>query len=85
MLKIPEDSNQDTTREAYIKLVKKVHPDSGHDEANADRFTEVDSAFKVLQSKFAKDRRGISDDDTEVMVYDIKVRSFKYLIKRFKK
>lgn len=53
--------------------MKKVHPDSGHAEANQDRFQQVDQAFKVLQGKFAKQRRGIMEDmETESKGFDIR-------------
>uniref|UniRef100_A0A1A9WJ41 J domain-containing protein n=1 Tax=Glossina brevipalpis TaxID=37001 RepID=A0A1A9WJ41_9MUSC len=57
--------DQDTVRAAYIELVKKVHPDSGQPEASEERFREIDEAFKFLQQRFAKNRRGIFDDDDE--------------------
>lgn len=53
--------------------MKKLHPDSGHPEACTDRFHDVDQAFKVLQGKFAKQRRGLIEDlETEVKIFDIK-------------
>lgn len=55
--------------------MKTVHPDSGHADASAKKFTEVDNAFRILQSKFAKERRGIRvDEDDGVKEFDIKVR-----------
>lgn len=73
-MKVSPDSDQDTVRLAYINLVKKVHPDSGCDEASAESFAEVDNAFRILQKKYAKERRGIQIQETaEVTEYDIKV------------
>ncbi|XP_062551617.1 dnaJ homolog subfamily C member 28 [Armigeres subalbatus] len=73
ILGVTEQSDQNTVREAYIAMVKKVHPDSGQPEANAEKFQEVDAAFRILQQKFAKSRRGIVEDlqDT-VKVFDIR-------------
>lgn len=48
-----------------------MHPDSGLPEASEERFQEVDEAFKCLQEKFAKNRRGIYEDEEEE-VPDIK-------------
>lgn len=62
---VEETVDQNTVRKAYIELVKKVHPDSGLPESSAERFQEVDEAFKLLQEKFAKNRRGIFEDDEE--------------------
>lgn len=45
ILNISEDSDQEEIRKAYIKLVKRYHPDSGTNEANADKFAEVDYTF----------------------------------------
>lgn len=78
-MKVSSDSDQDTVRLAYINLVKKVHPDSGHEEASTETFAKVDNAFRILQAKYAKERRGIQVQDTaetEVKEYDIKVSSF---------
>ncbi|XP_049279560.1 dnaJ homolog subfamily C member 28 [Anopheles funestus] len=73
LLGVNEQSDQNTVRNAYITLVKKLHPDSGHPEASAERFQEVDTAFRILQEKFAKARRGIVEDlQEQVKVYDIK-------------
>lgn len=59
---------------AYINLVKRVHPDSGCEEASAESFAEVDNAFRILQAKYAKERRGIPTQGTvDVKEYDIKV------------
>ncbi|XP_058818036.1 dnaJ homolog subfamily C member 28 isoform X2 [Topomyia yanbarensis] len=73
ILGVTEQSDQNTVRQAYITLVKKVHPDSGHPEANAEKFQEVDAAFRILQQKFAKARRGIVEDmQDKVKVFDIR-------------
>lgn len=72
ILGVADNSDQNTVRKAYIDIVKRVHPDSGHEEASADRFQQVDEAFKTLQEKFAKNRRGINDDEDEAEVFDIK-------------
>lgn len=45
--------------------MKRVHPDSDQPEASPERFQEIDEAFKVLQRKFAKSRRGILEDESE--------------------
>ncbi|XP_053672387.1 dnaJ homolog subfamily C member 28 [Anopheles nili] len=73
LLGVSEDADQNSVRQAYLKLVKKLHPDSGHPESSAEAFHEVDTAFRVLQEKFAKARRGIVEDlQEQVKVFDIK-------------
>lgn len=70
-----ENPDQNTVRRAYIDLVKKVHPDSGQPESSADRFHEIDEAFKILQERFAKSRRGIFESDEEEVdanIFDIR-------------
>lgn len=65
--------------------MKKVHPDSGHKEASATRFQEVDNAFRILQTKFAKERRNIATGEENISeeeganVCDIKVCIIKIL------
>lgn len=56
------ECDQESVRKAYIEMVKVVHPDSGHPEASAEKFAEVDNAFRILQSKYAKERRGIREN-----------------------
>uniref|UniRef100_T1GRS6 J domain-containing protein n=1 Tax=Megaselia scalaris TaxID=36166 RepID=T1GRS6_MEGSC len=69
-----DNPDQNSVRRAYIDLVKKVHPDSGQPEASAEKFQEIDEAFKILQERFAKNRRGIFEDDEEVdaKIFDIR-------------
>lgn len=70
---MPENSDQNTVRRAYIELVKQVHPDSGHADANDKRFQEVDESFKFIMEKHAKARRNIElHPDDEVKVFDIR-------------
>lgn len=66
------EADQESVRAAYIEIVKLVHPDSGHPEASAEKFAEVDNAFRVLQAKYAKERRGIKENP-EIREHDIKV------------
>lgn len=66
------ETDQETVRAAYIEIVKVVHPDSGHPEASAEKFAEVDNAFRILQAKYAKERRGIRENP-EIKEHDIKV------------
>ncbi|EDW36957.1 GL25975 [Drosophila persimilis] len=72
ILGVCEGADQNTVRQAYLDLVKRVHPDSGCDEASAERFQQVDEAFKLLQEKFAKGRRNIQEDEEQAMEFDIK-------------
>ncbi|XP_055637243.1 dnaJ homolog subfamily C member 28 [Toxorhynchites rutilus septentrionalis] len=73
VLGVTEQSDQNTVRQAYIALVKKFHPDSGNPEASAERFHELDNAFRILQEKFSKSRRGIIEDmQDKVKVFDIR-------------
>jgi DnaJ homolog subfamily C member 28 len=73
VLGVAENSDQNTVRRAYIEMVKRVHPDSGHPEASVEKFREVDESFKHLMEKHAKARRNIDLNlDDEVKVFDIK-------------
>lgn len=75
-MKVSLDADQETVRAAYIGIVKIVHPDSGHPEASAEKFAEVDNAFRILLEKYAKERRGIQEND-DVQEHDIKVKSYR--------
>ncbi|KAK9885282.1 hypothetical protein WA026_010776 [Henosepilachna vigintioctopunctata] len=70
ILEIPEGSNQDQIRNAYLLLVKKYHPDSVSGKANADKFYEVDKAFKTLCADIAREK--MADNEENVEIHDIK-------------
>ncbi|XP_017134445.1 dnaJ homolog subfamily C member 28 [Drosophila elegans] len=72
ILGVHETADQNTVRHAYLDLVKRVHPDSGTEEASAERFQQVDEAFRLLQEKFAKGRRNIQEDEEEALEFDIR-------------
>lgn len=74
ILKVSAEADQESVRAAYIEIVKLVHPDSGHPEASPEKFAEVDNAFRILQAKYAKERRGIKES-SEVRDHDIKVNA----------
>ncbi|XP_018561108.1 dnaJ homolog subfamily C member 28 [Anoplophora glabripennis] len=61
LLEIDENSDQEQIRAAYLKLVKRYHPDSGTEEANTDKFHEVDKAFRLLIRKKSKERWDIEE------------------------
>ncbi|EDV99021.1 dnaJ homolog subfamily C member 28 [Drosophila grimshawi] len=78
VLGVHESADQETVRRAYLDLVKRVHPDADTEEASNERFLQVDEAFRMLQEKFAKSRRNITDDEDdspleeEQMEFDIR-------------
>lgn len=45
MLGLAEGSDQAAVRDSFLKLAKKLHPDSGHPEANAEQFQVVRQQF----------------------------------------
>uniref|UniRef100_A0A1Y1KDU0 J domain-containing protein n=2 Tax=Photinus pyralis TaxID=7054 RepID=A0A1Y1KDU0_PHOPY len=65
ILNVPENSDQETIRRAYLELVKRYHPDSATDEADVKKFQEIDRAFKILMDKKAKERWQVSDEHVE--------------------
>ncbi|XP_044728761.1 dnaJ homolog subfamily C member 28 [Chrysoperla carnea] len=50
VLQVPENSGANDIRDAFIKLAKRFHPDSGHEEANAEKFKEIETAFRILKN-----------------------------------
>lgn len=63
ILGVTEDSDQETIRKAYIDLVKIYHPDSGTKDASAEKFQEIDKAFKVLISKLSLERWNAKEEE----------------------
>ncbi|XP_054289079.1 dnaJ homolog subfamily C member 28 [Macrosteles quadrilineatus] len=56
VLGVKEDSDQETVRQAFLKLVKRYHPDSGSTDADPQRFQEIEKAYRKLQQKFHAER-----------------------------
>ncbi|KAK8387116.1 hypothetical protein O3P69_018043 [Scylla paramamosain] len=56
VLGLPEGSDQAAVRERFLKLAKKLHPDSGHPEASAEQFQVVEKAYRSLLNKFSEER-----------------------------
>lgn len=61
ILGVKKDSDQETVRQAFLQLVKRFHPDSGTSEASAEKFLEIEEAYRHLQDKFHKDRWTINE------------------------
>jgi len=72
VLGIDESSDQEQIRMAYLELVKRYHPDSGTEEANVDKFQEIDQAFKTLMHKKSKERWGVIEEANIINEQDIK-------------
>ncbi len=71
-------ATQEEIRHAYRKLVRRFHPDSGSEEASAERFQEVQEAYRVLGDlarRQAYDRRRAERgrDLTVALAWDIMV------------
>uniref|UniRef100_A0A0K8TG99 J domain-containing protein n=1 Tax=Lygus hesperus TaxID=30085 RepID=A0A0K8TG99_LYGHE len=56
ILGVPNESDQETVRLAFLELVKRFHPDSKSQEADASKFSEIENAYRTLQSEFIKSR-----------------------------
>ncbi|KAF6213920.1 hypothetical protein GE061_011646 [Apolygus lucorum] len=56
ILGVANDSDQETVRQAFLELVKRFHPDSKSQEADASKFNEIENAYRTLQSEFIKSR-----------------------------
>nr|AEE63548.1 unknown [Dendroctonus ponderosae] len=69
-LEIDERSDQEQIRIAYLQLVKRFRPDSGTEEANADKFHEIDNAFRTLMHRKSKEVDVV--DEAIVQEQDIK-------------
>jgi len=69
-LELPEDCNDESmVRGAYLKLVKLYHPDSGSDQADAEKFHKIDLAYKSLLKDFANFRHNRHKIEGEYGLY----------------
>ncbi|XP_053312628.1 dnaJ homolog subfamily C member 28 [Spea bombifrons] len=48
ILDVPEGCSLEEVKNSYLKLAKKYHPDSGSVTADADKFMQIDKAYKAL-------------------------------------
>ncbi|KAL1138274.1 hypothetical protein AAG570_009963, partial [Ranatra chinensis] len=61
VLGVSLDSDQETVRQAFLELVKKYHPDIGGPLASVEKFQEIETAYRKIQEKFAKDRWNVNE------------------------
>ncbi|KAK9501902.1 hypothetical protein O3M35_012538 [Rhynocoris fuscipes] len=71
ILGVAENSDQETVRVAYLDMVKRYHPDSKSEEADANKFLEIESAYRNLQDKFARERFNKNDCEGEYGLYHV--------------
>ncbi|XP_018051893.1 PREDICTED: dnaJ homolog subfamily C member 28 [Atta colombica] len=68
-LGVAENCEDETLRLTFVHLAKRFHPDSGTPEADAIRFSEIESAYREIR----KIRNAQKDEETlEVEEFDIK-------------
>lgn len=69
VLGLAEGSDQAAVRDSFLKLAKKLHPDSGHPEANAEQFQVVERAYRTILNKLSEDRQKLRDCEGEYGLY----------------
>ncbi|XP_067896126.1 dnaJ homolog subfamily C member 28 [Heterodontus francisci] len=62
LLNVQESCNLDEVKEAYLKLVKLHHPDSGSAGADPRKFMQVKEAYKAVVKHLADKRKAESDE-----------------------
>lgn len=72
-LGLKSTADQESVRKAFIALCKRFHPDSGGPEADADKFQQIEKAYRSLQTKFTQERWDVPDLVKDVTEFDIKV------------
>lgn len=70
VLQVCESPTEKELRDNFIRLAKDYHPDSGSGNANAEKFTEVQNAYKTLREHLI----GLTDDTSEIMEKDFGIR-----------
>ncbi|XP_001602711.2 dnaJ homolog subfamily C member 28 [Nasonia vitripennis] len=72
ILGVAEDCADEVLRLAFVNLAKRFHPDSGTKEANATRFSEIESAYREIQRNRYERREEESKKNPDVEEFDIK-------------
>lgn len=70
-LEVAEDCEDETLRLAFIYQVKRFHPDSGTSEANATKFSEIESAYREIRKARMEDKEN-GTNLPEVEEFDIR-------------
>ncbi|CAL7947141.1 unnamed protein product [Xylocopa violacea] len=70
-LEVAEDCEDETLRLAFVYQVKRFHPDSGTSEANATKFSEIESAYRQIRKARMEDKEK-STNLPEVEEFDIR-------------
>ncbi|KAK7080439.1 subfamily C member [Halocaridina rubra] len=68
-LGVASNSDQEAVRNAFIKLAKKFHPDSGHSQADAANFQKIEYAYRRLMEKFSSERHNSNKCEGEFGLY----------------
>ncbi|CAK9799961.1 DnaJ homolog subfamily C member 28 [Anthophora quadrimaculata] len=56
VLEVPEDCEDETLRLAFVYQAKRFHPDSGTSEANAVKFSEIETAYRQIRKERMKEK-----------------------------
>ncbi|CAI9741781.1 Hypothetical predicted protein [Octopus vulgaris] len=70
ILNVSHESSAEEVREAYIRLAKKFHPDSGSENANPQKFAQIQDAYysimrNLQQNPVSKPEIPLEDEDRE--------------------
>ncbi|XP_063303753.1 dnaJ homolog subfamily C member 28 [Pelobates fuscus] len=66
VLNVPEDCSAEEVKHSYRNLAKKYHPDSGSITADANKFIQIDEAYRDLLAHLSEEtRKGESLDDDD--------------------
>ncbi|XP_014254316.1 dnaJ homolog subfamily C member 28 [Cimex lectularius] len=69
VLGIPEGSDQEMVRQAFLDLVKRYHPDSKSPEADPIKFQQIETAYRTLQDHYARKRFNKDECEGEYGLY----------------
>lgn len=74
LLNVQENCNHNEVKEAYVKLVKLYHPDSGSDGGDPLKFMQVEEAYKAVVKHLAEKGKtesdqGLNDEEEEESKY----------------
>ncbi|KOC60560.1 DnaJ like protein subfamily C member 28 [Habropoda laboriosa] len=70
-LEVPEDCEDETLRLAFVYQAKRFHPDSGTSEANAIKFSEIETAYRQIRKARMEEKEN-STNLPQVEEFDIK-------------
>ncbi|XP_078698970.1 dnaJ homolog subfamily C member 28-like [Branchiostoma floridae x Branchiostoma belcheri] len=74
LLGVADGCSEAELKEAFIRLAKQYHPDSGSKTADPSKFAQVEEAYRTVQEKLVKERKKEEEEVEENEEEDVDIK-----------